>query len=78
MEGFNKMIKMASGSVSIVYVDYITSLIQGNLKSNDVMKYLSSVGEAKFDLTDENYLKSKTILVEDRNNRQYKITVEEV
>ena len=38
MEGFNKMIKMASGSVSIVYVDYITSLIQGNLKSNDVMK----------------------------------------
>jgi hypothetical protein len=78
MEGFNKMIKMASGNVSIVYVDYITSLIQGNLKSNDVMKYLSSVGEAEFDLTDENYLKSKTILVEDRNNRQYKITVEEV
>ena len=64
----------------IAYCDYIANLIQGNLKSNDSEKILSSVSKTQYDLTSSGAFAStkKTIMVEDRNGKQYRITVEEV
>jgi hypothetical protein len=64
----------------IAYCDYIAHLIQGNLKSNDSEKMLSSVSKTQYDLTPSGSFAStkKTIMVEDRNGKQYRITVEEV
>ena len=64
----------------IAYCDYIANLIQGNLKSNDSERMLSSVSKTQYDLTSSGAFAStkKTIMVEDRNGKQYRITVEEV
>jgi hypothetical protein len=66
--------------VRLAYCDYIAHLIQGNLKANDTEKMLSSVGRTQYDTDPSGSFAStkKTIMVEDRNGKQYKITVEEV
>jgi hypothetical protein len=52
----------------------------GNLKANDTEKLLASVSRPKYDLTETGGFAStkKTIDVEDRNGRKYRVTVEEV
>ena len=64
----------------IAYCDYIAHTIVGNLKANDTERLLSSVSGPKYDLTESGAFAStkKTIMVEDRNGRQYRVTVEEV
>ena len=66
----------------IAYCDYIAHLIQGNLKHEDTkdQNMLSSVGRIKLDLTEGGALAStkKTIFIEDRNDKKYRITVEEM
>lgn len=64
----------------IAYCDYIAGLITKNLKANDEERLLSSVSKPKYDLTEDGSFKStkKTIEVEDRFGKQYRITVEEI
>ena len=64
----------------VVYCDYIAHTIVNNLKSNDTEKLLASVSKPHYDLTETGGFAStkKTIDVEDRNGRKYRITVEEV
>jgi len=66
--------------VRIAYCDYIAHLIQHNLKFNDTERMLSSVGRTQYDTDPSGSFAStkKTIMVEDRNGKQYKITIEEV
>jgi len=86
IEDFKPMIKMAVGEAVksrtlIAYCDYIAYQIQKNLKALDTQhdKLLASVGNMKFDATDDGKFLStkKTIMVEDRYGKKYKITVEE-
>lgn len=64
----------------IAYCDYIAKVISKELKANDSEKLLSSVGSPKFDLDGNGAFRStkKTIDVEDRYGKKYRITVEEV
>lgn len=64
----------------VVYCDYIAHTIVNNLKANDTARLLSSVGRIQYDLTESGAFAStkKTIDVEDRNGRKYRVTVEEV
>lgn len=64
----------------IAYCDYIAHTISKELKANDAEKLLSSVSRPQYDLTPEGGFKStkKTIMVEDRFGKQYRVTVEEV
>lgn len=64
----------------LVYCDYIATVISKELKANDSERLLSSVGRPQFDLTESGAFKSttKTIEVEDRFGRKYRVTVEEV
>ena len=64
----------------LAYCDYIASLIRGNLKANDVEKLLSSVSAPKMHLAASGTFLStmKTIDVEDRHGKKYRVTVEEV
>jgi len=63
----------------IAYCDYIAHAVVGNLKANDTEKLIASVSRPKYDLTQSGAFVStkKTILVEDKNGRKYRITVEE-
>lgn len=64
----------------IVYCDYIAHTIVGNLKASDTERLLASVSRPQYDLTQSGAFAStkKTIEVEDRNGRKYRVTVEEV
>ena len=66
----------------IAYCDYIAHLIKGNLKDLDTKdsKLLSSVGRMEWDTgaNGEFLSTKKTIMIEDRYGKQYRITVEEV
>jgi hypothetical protein len=64
----------------LAYCDYIASLIVGNLKANDTEKLLSSVSRPQWDLSESGSFLStkKTIEVEDRYGKRYRVTVEEV
>lgn len=64
----------------VAYCDYIAHTIVGNLKANDTEKLISSVGRPQYDLTPTGGFRStkKTIEVEDRFGRKYRVTVEEV
>jgi hypothetical protein len=64
----------------VAYCDYIAHTIVGNLKANDTERLLSSVSRPQYDLTQSGAFAStkKTIDVEDRNGRKYRVTVEEV
>jgi len=86
IEDFKPMTKMAvedtvKSQTIIAYCDYIAYQIQKNLKALDAVhdKLLASVGNMKFDATDDGKFLStkKTIMVEDRYGKKYKITVEE-
>jgi hypothetical protein len=71
----------AKAQTMMAYCDYIAHLIQGSLKAEDTREesLLSSVGRSRLDLDSYGSLAStkKTIEVEDRNGKKYKITVEE-
>jgi len=64
----------------VAYCDYIAHTIVNNLKANDTERLLASVSRPKYDLTPEGGFAStkKTIEVEDRNGRKYRVTVEEM
>jgi len=64
----------------IAYCDYIANTIVGNLKTNDTERLLASVSRPQYDLTQSGAFAStkKTIDVEDRNGRKYRVTVEEM
>lgn len=63
----------------IAYCDYIAATISKELKANDHERLLASVGRPQYDLTPEGSFKStkKTIMVEDRFGKKYRVTVEE-
>ena len=64
----------------MAYCDYIAHTIAGNLNANDTDRLLASVGRPRMDLAPEGYLQStkKTIEVEDRYGKRYRVTVEEI
>jgi hypothetical protein len=64
----------------LVYCDYIANVISKELKVNDTERLIASVSRPKYDLTESGGFAStkKTIEVEDRNGRKYRVTVEEV
>ena len=86
MENFLTMSEMAlkieNSRKGLAYCDYIANIIQKNMKYEDQkdMAMLSSVGKIQYDLNQYGSLAStkKTMIVEDINGKQYKITVEEV
>jgi hypothetical protein len=63
----------------VAYCDYIAHNIVGNLKANDTEKMLASVSRPQYDLTETGGFAStkKTIMVEDRFGKKYRVTVEE-
>jgi len=63
----------------VAYCDYIAHTISKELKANDTERLLSSVSRPQFDITPEGKFAStkKTIEVEDRFGKKYRITVEE-
>jgi len=63
----------------IAYCDYIAHTIVGNLKTNDTERLLASVSRPQYDLTETGGFAStkKTIMVEDRFGKKYRVTVEE-
>jgi hypothetical protein len=65
---------------SLAYCDYIAHTISKELKANDTERLLSSVSRPKFDVTPTGGFAStkKTIEVEDRYGKKYRVTVEEV
>jgi len=86
MENFLTMSEMAlkieNSRQALAYCDYIATIIQNNLKYEDQKdrSMLTSVGKIQYDLNEYGSLAStkKTMVVEDINGKQYKITVEEV
>lgn len=64
----------------VAYCDYIAATISKELKANDHERLLSSVSRPQYDLTPTGGFRStkKTIEVEDRFGKKYRITVEEV
>ena len=84
MEDFKAMAKMviettAKAHTMLAYCDYIAHIISGKLKTHDSEGLLAVVTSPKYDVTPEGKFAStkKTILVQDRNGKQYIITVEE-
>lgn len=65
---------------SLAYCDYIAHTISKELKANDTERLLSSVSRPQYDLTPTGSFRStkKTIEVEDRFGKKYRVTVEEV
>jgi hypothetical protein len=63
----------------VAYCDYIAHTIVGNLKANDTERLLASVSRPQYDLTESGGFAStkKTIMVEDRFGKKYRVTVEE-
>jgi hypothetical protein len=63
----------------LAYCDYIAHIISGKLKTHDSESLLAVVTSPKYDVTPEGKFAStkKTIMVQDRNGKQYRITVEE-
>lgn len=64
----------------VAYADYIAARIRADLYRRDPEGIIDSVGRVQHDLDDAGAFVSprKTLLVEDRNGKQYLITVEEV
>jgi hypothetical protein len=84
MEDFKAMAKMviettAKSQSLIAYCDYIAHIISGKLKTHDSESLLAVVTSPKYDVTPDGVFAStkKTIMVHDRNGKQYRITVEE-
>ena len=66
--------------VPLAYCDYVAHIISKNLKSVDVERLLSSVERPMPDLDENGAFRTtrKTVSVEDRYGKKYRITVEEV
>jgi hypothetical protein len=66
-------------SLRLAYCDYIAHLIGGNLKSNDTERMLTSVARTEWDLDERGAFRStlKKIRVQDRNGKNYLITIQE-
>ena len=64
----------------LAYCDYIAHTISKELKANDTERLLASVSRPKYDLSESGSFQStkKTIEVEDRFGKKYRVTVEEV
>ena len=66
----------------LAYCDYIAHIISTNLKAVDTTseKLLASVGRPQYDVSETGSFRStkKTIEVEDRYGKKYRVTVEEV
>ncbi len=64
----------------LAYCDYIATVISKELKANDTERLLASVSRPKYDLSESGSFQStkKTIEVEDRFGKKYRVTVEEV
>ena len=64
----------------LAYCDYIAHTISKELKANDSERLLASVSRPRYDLSETGSFRStkKTIEVEDRYGKKYRITVEEV
>jgi hypothetical protein len=84
MEDFKAMAKMVIETTTkaqsmLAYCDYIAHIISGKLKSHDSESLLGVVTSPKYDVTPEGKFAStkKTIMVHDRNGKQYRITVDE-
>ena len=73
---------LSTKPVRLAYCDYIAHLISTELKELDThgQKLLAAVGRGQFDLGyhDEFLSTSKTIDVEDRYGKQYRITIQEL
>ena len=73
---------LSTKPVRLAYCDYIAHLISTELKELDThgQKLLAAVGRVQFDLGyhDEFLSTSKTIDVEDRYGKQYRITIQEL
>ena len=86
MDNFLTMSEMAlkieNSRQALAYCDYIATIIQNNLKYEDQKdrSMLTSVSKIQYDLNEYGSLAStkKTMVVEDINGKQYKITVEEL
>jgi hypothetical protein len=63
----------------LAYCDYIAHLISGHIRHFDIDNILSDVGRPQLDLDVDGVFAStkKTITVTDKNNKTYKITIEE-
>lgn len=63
----------------LAYCDYISHIIQKNLKRNDMEGMIDSVGSVKFDINPDGSYRStrKTISVVDKHGTAYTITIEE-
>ena len=84
MEDFKAMAKMviettAKAHTLMAYCDYIAHIISGKLKTHDSESLLSVVTSPKYDVMPDGKFAStkKTIMVQDRYGKQYRITVEE-
>jgi hypothetical protein len=84
MEDFKAMTKMVIETTAkahglLAYCDYIAHIISAKLKTHDSESLLSMVTSPKYDMTPDGKFAStkKTIMVQDRNGKQYRITVEE-
>ena len=77
MDGIVK--KFFDATPKIAYCDYIAHTISKELKAIDSEKLLASVASPQLDLTESGSFRStkKTIEVEDRYGKKYRITVEE-
>lgn len=73
---------LSTKPIRLAYCDYIAWLISTELKTLDTagQKLLSSVGRVQFDLGhyDEFLSTTKTVDVEDRYGKQYRITIQEL
>lgn len=73
---------LSTKPVRLAYCDYIAHLISSELKTLDTagQRLLASVGRVQFDLGfhDEFISTTKTIDVEDRYGKQYRITIQEL
>lgn len=73
---------LSTKPIRLAYCDYIAHLISSELKTLDTagQRLLASVGRVQFDLGDYDEFVSttKTIDVEDRYGKQYRITIQEL
>lgn len=63
----------------LAYCDYLSHIIQKNLKKNDVEGFIDTVGKVQFDLNPDGSYRStkKTLSVVDKHGTAYTITIEE-
>jgi hypothetical protein len=84
MEDFKTMVKMTVDDVSrtsaiSVFCDYIAFRIRKGLNVIDPEGIIKWVGHVEYDLDDQGAYAGpkKTLIVEDKNGKKYKVTVEE-